>query len=98
LVLESNDGLPVPSPAPSQETDGPSPLPLTLDLPRVRAALEKHNGNITRAAKELDVWKPYLSVLLKNAKLSDWARELREKSGSPATGRPKRPRPSENAV
>ena len=65
-------------------------LPLTSDLPRVRAALIKHHGNITHAAEELGCWKPYLSVLLRDKGLRDFAKDLREKSGSPATGRPRR--------
>lgn len=66
------------------------PLPLSENVPKLKAALVKTCGNVTRAAEKLRVSKPYLMVLLRRHALNDYARELRQQKGQPWTGRPNR--------
>jgi len=75
-------------------------MKLSSDLPRLRAALEAAQGNISRAAKALEITKPYAMELVRRHKLNEWACELRERNGQGATGYPKgMPRPpKKNAV
>ncbi len=55
---------------------------------RWKALLEKHNGNISRAAKELGVSSPRGMKMTKDLALNKYAAELRVKNGGLAIGRP----------
>jgi len=61
---------------------------LSTDPSRIREALTKTGGNISRAAISLGVTKPYAMWLVRRFDLNGWARTLREDSGAPPTGRP----------
>lgn len=61
---------------------------LSDDPIRFRSVLRSSKGNITRAASVLGITKPYAMNLIKKLKLNEWARNLRQKFGQPATGRP----------
>lgn len=64
------------------------PPPLSEDVAKLRAALVGTCGNVTKAAIKLECTKPWLMNLLRRHDLNEYARDLRQKSGQPWTGRP----------
>ena len=67
------------------------PFILSTDHSRVRETLQHTGGNISRAAVALQVTKPYMMNLIKKLQLNAWCRMLRQSSGLPITGRPRKP-------
>lgn len=57
---------------------------------RLRAAVERAGGNLTRAARRLGASVTWTKVLVRRHALSAWARGLRLEQGQPATGHPRR--------
>lgn len=67
--------------------------PLCDSPRRLRAALRRERGNLTRTARLLGVSKPYLVELVTEQGLNEFARALRQENGQPSTGRPPKTRP-----
>jgi hypothetical protein len=63
--------------------------PLSTTPDRLRDALLRTRGNITRAAEYLEISKTYGMILVRRFALAAWARELRRLAGAAATGRPR---------
>jgi hypothetical protein len=66
----------------------PAELMLSSSPEKFKETLVCTGGNISHAAKALNISKPYAMILTKRFGLTEYARELRAKNGFPATGRP----------
>lgn len=61
---------------------------LSNDTNRLKGAIIKTEGNLTRAATALKVSKQHIMALVRRHGLNDWARDLRVAHGHPPAGNP----------
>ena len=74
----------------------PADCPLAEDVERLKEVIAYEKGNLTRAARKLEVSKTYVMMLVKRYDLTAWARAIRLQNGLPATGNPHLDRPSKS--